>query len=142
MAVSTEFGSLEGSFHKPVKASFQEVFDALRSWEGRTVSVFIGPATLPDGPEGAGMVWAKMAGVLGLSDEGPVWDAHGPVDPERGAVAFQIGDQTQNYFVIYRSFTTEAYWVGPGRVFAILRTHDTEIGIHLTKPGPSDLGRV
>jgi hypothetical protein len=108
---------------------FDQVVEALCAWVGRSVSVLIGPVEPPD--LGPGLVWARLEGTLRQSRSGAEWDAIGSADPERGAVAFQVGDGSESYFVVYRSFFKEAYWL-PLRRFLVVRMDQAEVGAALT----------
>jgi hypothetical protein len=109
------------------KLDFEQLASALRSWVGDPVRVLIGPHKPPD--DGVGMVWAKLAGTLHTSEEGAAWDNRPSDGPSRNAIAFQVGDDTSTYFVIYGELLTAAWWVSREHRFLIVEMGTVEIGI-------------
>jgi hypothetical protein len=109
--------------------NFEAVITTLAAWVGEPIYVLVGPRTPPD--HGPGMVWARMAGILAASEEGAVWSATGPDDPDRTGIAFQVGARSDNYFVLYRELFERAWWVSSLRRFFIVEMRTVEIGISL-----------
>jgi hypothetical protein len=78
------------------------------------------------------MVWANLAGKLRASDEGAAWDNYLTGGPKRNAIAFQVGDDKESYFVIYGELLGDAWWVSRKHRFLIVEMETVEIGISAT----------
>jgi hypothetical protein len=108
---------------------FDELVATLSAWAGNRATVLVGPTKPPD--RGPGMVWARMVGELYTSNEGRSWGPTAPEDPKRDGVAFQIGDNEQNYIVLYRQFFKKAWWVSQKHGFLIVEMTNIQIGISI-----------
>lgn len=113
---------------EPISEAFEQLsFDGaigvLRGWIDRDVNVILGPV---DQPGADGRAWAKLTGCLRASDRGNAWSSARGAD---AAIAFQVGESQDGYFVLYPDLFLSGYWVSRDHSFLVLRMVGMEVGI-------------
>ena len=109
------------------RLDFDQLASTLRSWVGNPVRVLIAPHKPPDG--GAGMVWAKLAERSTQLKTKPHGTTRRPTDPVATRSPSKSAMTRANYFVIYRAFFTDAWWVSREHRFLYVEMGTVQIGI-------------